>query len=124
MFQRTFDGSYQYPSRSIERDLACEAFSERAEADDQICDNLSSAFFSNICAAAPRNKGGIVPDVCHNGKELLGTIRKRRLFFVVRHTVSLLRNNIGRNEARLAVVDVSGAVGLAHSSHTRYLDGG
>src|SRR5271168_3246903 len=68
VFQRAFNGSHQYPSRSVERDLACEAFPERAEADDQIRDNLSSALVSNMRAAAPWNKSGIVPYVRYNGK--------------------------------------------------------
>src|SRR6266481_2644857 len=85
MFQRTFDGTHQYVSRPVQADVACETFSERTEANDEVGNDLSVVLASNMRTAAPWNKRGIILHVRYDGEKLVGTIGKNRLLFMARH---------------------------------------
>src|SRR5262249_11154693 len=85
MFQRTFDRAHQYVSRSVQRDMACETLLERAEANDEVSNDLSGVLALNVHIAAPGNKRGIILHACYDSEEFVGTIGKDRLLRVTRH---------------------------------------
>jgi hypothetical protein len=88
MLQRPFDAAHTYLSRSVQRDLAREAFLERTEPDDEVSDDLLLVLAEDMRAAAPGDEQGIVLHVRHDCEKLVGTIGKRRLFLVTRHITS------------------------------------
>src|SRR5579862_4918252 len=85
MLERTVGRAHQDPVRSIEGDVAGEAFLERAEADHEIGDNLLRILMPNARAATPGHEGGIILDVRHYREEFFGSIGKDGLFFMTRH---------------------------------------
>src|SRR5271166_5266603 len=83
--QRPFEGAHQHLSRSVQHDLAREAFLKWTEPDDEVGDDLSLVLAVDTRAAAPGDEQGIVLHVSHDREKLVGTIGERRLLLVTRH---------------------------------------
>jgi hypothetical protein len=89
MLQRPVDGAHQHLSRSLQSNLAREAFLEWSESDDEVGDDLSLILAVDMDAAAPGDKQGIVLHVGDDREKLVGTIGERRLLFMTRHVTPL-----------------------------------
>jgi hypothetical protein len=66
MLQRPLGGVHQKLSRPIQRDLACEAFLERTEADDEVGNDFFWVFAMDFRAGAPRHERRVIAHVRHN----------------------------------------------------------